>query len=368
MTSTIVADQKSSTGTGKAYPAKAYAAQSAASGLAPTAIQRREPGPTDVQIEILYCGVCHSDLHQVRNEWENMMPTVYPCVPGHEIVGRVAKVGSAVKKFNEGDLAGVGCMVDSDRICPNCRAGNEQYCDSMPTLTYNAEDKHLGGVTYGGYSESIVVDEAFVLRIPRTLDPAASAPLLCAGITTYSPMRHWNVRKGQKVGIVGLGGLGHMGVKFARAFGAHVVLFTTSSNKVEDGLRLGAHEVVISKNETEMLKHAGSFDFILDTVSAEHNLNAYLDLLKLDGTLTMVGASPTPLPLAVGSLLFRRRALAGSIIGGVRETQEMLDFCAEHGIASDIEMIRIDQINKAYERLAKSDVKYRFVIDMASLK
>jgi uncharacterized zinc-type alcohol dehydrogenase-like protein len=267
----MVADQKSSTGKGNVYPAKAYAAQSAASGLGPAAVRRREPGPTDIQIEILYCGVGHSDLHQVRNEWENMMPTVYPCVPGHEIVGRVAKAGSAVKKFKEGDLAGVGCMVDSDRVCPNCRAGNEQFCDSMPTFTYNAEDKHLGGVAYGGYSDSIVVDEAFVLRIPQTLDPAATAPLLCAGITTYSPMRHWNVRKGQKVGVVGLGGLGHMGVKFAHAFGAHVVLFTTSSNKVEDGLRLGAHEVVISKNEAEMAKHAGSFDFILDTVSAEHN-------------------------------------------------------------------------------------------------
>jgi uncharacterized zinc-type alcohol dehydrogenase-like protein len=368
MTSTIVADQKSSTGTGKAYPAKAYAAQSAASGLAPAAIRRREPGPTDVQIDILYCGVCHSDLHQVRNEWENMMPTVYPCVPGHEIVGRVVKAGSAVKKFKEGDLGGVGCMVDSDRVCPNCRAGNEQFCDSMPTFTYNAEDKHLGGVTYGGYSDSIVVDEAFVLRISEKLDLAATAPLLCAGITTYSPMRHWNVRKGQKVGVVGLGGLGHMGVKFAHAFGAHVVLFTTSSNKVADGLRLGADEVVISKNEAEMAKHAGSFDFILDTVSAEHNLNAYLDLIKLDGTLTIVGASPTPFPLGVGSLLFRRRSLAGSIIGGIRETQEMLDFCAEHGIVSDIEMIRIDQINNAYKRLAKSDVKYRFVIDIASLK
>jgi uncharacterized zinc-type alcohol dehydrogenase-like protein len=368
MTSTMVADQKSSTGKGNVYPAKAYAAQSAASGLGPAAVRRREPGPTDIQIEILYCGVGHSDLHQVRNEWENMMPTVYPCVPGHEIVGRVAKAGSAVKKFKEGDLAGVGCMVDSDRVCPNCRAGNEQFCDSMPTFTYNAEDKHLGGVTYGGYSDSIVVDEAFVLRIPQTLDPAATAPLLCAGITTYSPMRHWNVRKGQKVGVVGLGGLGHMGVKFAHAFGAHVVLFTTSSNKVEDGLRLGAHEVVISKNEAEMAKHAGSFDFILDTVSAEHNLNAYLDLLKLDGTLTIIGASPTPLPLAVGRLLFRRRSLAGSIIGSIKETQEMLDFCAEHGIASDIELIRIQQINEAYQRLAKSDVKYRFVIDMASLK
>jgi alcohol dehydrogenase (NADP+) len=368
MASTIVADQKKSTGTGKAYSGKAYAAQSAASGLAPAAIRRREPGATDVQIEILYCGVCHSDLHQVRNEWENMLPTAYPCVPGHEIVGRVTKAGSAVKKFKEGDLAGVGCMVDSDRVCPNCRAGNEQFCDSMPTFTYNSEDKHLGGVTYGGYSDSIVVDEGFVLRIPEKLDLAATAPLLCAGITTYSPLRHWNVRKGQKVGVVGLGGLGHMGVKFAHAFGAHVVLFTTSSNKVEDGLRLGAHEVVISKDEAEMAKHAGSFDFILDTVSAEHNLNAYLDLIKLDGTLTLVGASPAPLPLGVGGLLFRRRSLAGSIIGGIRETQEMLDFCAEHGIASDIELIRIEQINDAYKRLAKSDVKYRFVIDMASLK
>jgi alcohol dehydrogenase (NADP+) len=368
MTSTITAEEKNLTGTGKAYPAKAYGAQSAASGLVPVTIRRRAPRPQDVQIEILYCGVCHSDLHQVRNEWENMMPTVYPCVPGHEIVGRVVKAGSAVKKFKEGDLAAVGCMVDSDRVCPNCRAGNEHFCDSMPTFTYNAEDKHLGGVTYGGYSDSIVVDEAFILRVPEKLDPAASAPLLCAGITTYSPLRHWNVRKGQKVGIVGLGGLGHMGVKFAHAFGAHVVLFTTSANKTADALRLGAHEVVVSKNEAEMQKHLGSFDFILDTVSAEHNLNAYLDLLKLDGTLTLVGASPTPLPVTVGSLLFRRRQLAGSLIGGIRETQEMLDFCAEHGIAADIERIRIQQINEAYERLLRSDVKYRFVIDMASLK
>jgi uncharacterized zinc-type alcohol dehydrogenase-like protein len=368
MTSTIVADQKDATRAGKAYPAKAYAAQSAASGLSQASIRRREPGASDVQIDILYCGVCHSDLHQVRNEWEGMMPTVYPCVPGHEIVGRVVKAGSAVKKFKAGDLAAVGCMVDSDRVCPNCRAGNEQFCDSMPTFTYNTEDKHLGGVTYGGYSDSIVVDEAFVLRVPDKLDPAATAPLLCAGITTYSPMRHWNVRKGQKVGVVGLGGLGHMGVKFAHAFGAHVVLFTTSPNKKEDALRLGAHEVVVSKNEAEMAKHAGSFDFILDTVSGEHNLNSYLDLVKLDGTLTLVGASPTPFPLSVGSLLFRRRSLAGSIIGGIRETQEMLDFCAEHGIVSDIELIPIQEINQAYERLAKSDVKYRFVIDMASLK
>jgi alcohol dehydrogenase (NADP+) len=367
-TSTITAGGKNLTGTGKAYPAKAYAAQSASSGLTSFAIRRRDPLPSDVQIQILYCGVCHSDLHQVRNEWENMMPTVYPCVPGHEIVGRVVKAGSAVKKFKEGDLAAVGCMVDSDRTCPNCRAGNEHFCDSMPTFTYNAEDKHLGGVTYGGYSDSIVVDEAFVLRVPEKLDPAATAPLLCAGITTYSPLRHWNVRKGQKVGIVGLGGLGHMGVKFARAFGAHVVLFTTSPNKTADALRLGAHEVVVSKNDAEMQKHLGSFDFILDTVSAEHNLNAYLDLIKLDGTLTLVGASPAPLPVAVGSLLFRRRQLAGSIIGGIRETQEMLDFCAEHDLAADIELIPIQQINEAFERLLRSDVKYRFVIDMASLK
>ena len=368
ITSTVTADEKSLTGTGKAYPARAYAAQSAVSGLRPTSIQRRAPRSQDVQIQILYCGVCHSDLHQVRNEWENMMPTVYPCVPGHEIVGRVVKTGAAVKKFKEGDLAGVGCLVDSDRTCPNCRAGNEQFCDRMPTFTYNAEDKHLGGVTYGGYSDSIVVDEAFVLRVPEKLDLAATAPLLCAGITTYSPLRHWNVGKGQKVGIVGLGGLGHMGVKFANAFGAHVVLFTTSANKTADALRLGAHEVVVSNNEAEMQEHLGSFDFILDTVSAEHNVNAYLDLVKLNGTLTLVGASPTPLPVAVGSLLFRRRQLAGSIIGGIQETQEMLDFCGEHGITADIEMIRMQQINEAFERMAKSDVKYRFVIDMASLK
>src|SRR5271170_2111385 len=264
MTSTVVADEKSSRGIGKAYSAKAYAAQSAASGLAPASIKRREPKATDVQIDILYCGVCHSDLHQVRNEWESMMPTVYPCVPGHEIVGRVVKAGSAVKKFKEGDLAAVGCLVDSDRTCPNCRAGNEQFCDSMPTFTYNAEDEHLGGVTYGGYSDSIVVDEAFVLLVPEKLDPAATAPLLCAGITTYSPMRHWKVGKGQKVGIVGLGGLGHIGVKFARAFGAHVVLFTTSPGKIADGLRLGAHEVVVSKDADQVKAAKNTFDFILD--------------------------------------------------------------------------------------------------------
>ena len=352
----------------KTYLAKVYSARSATSALAPGSIQRRTPRPEDIQIEILYCGVCHSDLHQARNEWASVLPTVYPCVPGHEIVGRVVKAGSAVKKFKEGDIAAIGCLVDSDRVCPSCRAGEEQYCDGPATFTYNSEDKHIGGVTYGGYSESIVVDEAFTLRVSKQLNLAATAPLLYAGITTYSPLRHWNVKKGQKVGIVGLGGLGHMGLKFAHAFGANVVLFTTSPNKTEDALRLGADEVVISKNEAEMQKHLGSFDFILDTVSAVHDLNAYIALLKRDGTLTLVGAPPTPSPILGFGLIARRRQLAGSLIGGIRETQEMLDFCAEHGITSDIELIRIQQVNEAYERLLKSDVKYRFVIDMASLK
>lgn len=350
------------------FAAKAYAAQSPTSGMAAHTIQRRDPRPQDVQIEILYCGVCHSDLHQVRNEWQSVMPTVYPCVPGHEIVGRVVKVGSAVKKFKEGDFAAVGCMVDSCRTCANCLAGDEQYCEKSLILTYNGEDKILGGVTYGGYSDGIVVDEAFVLRVSEKLNLAATAPLLCAGITTYSPLRHWKVQKGQKVGIVGLGGLGHMGVKFAKAFGAHVVLFTTSANKTADALRLGADEVVLSKNEADMQKHASSFHFILDAVSADHDLNAYLSLLKLDGTLTLVGAPEKPLPVSAFNFLMGRRRLAGSAIGGIRETQEMLDFCADHGITSDIELIPIQQINTAYERLLKSDVKYRFVIDMASLK
>jgi uncharacterized zinc-type alcohol dehydrogenase-like protein len=323
--------------------------------------------PRDVQIEILYCGICHTDLHQVRNEWENAIPTTYPCVPGHEIVGRAVKVGSAVKKLREGDLAAVGCLVDSDGTCSECRDGLEQFCPNA-TLTYNAPDKHLGGVTYGGYSDSIVVDEAFVLRISDGLDPAGAAPLLCAGITTYSPLRRWKVGKGQKVGIVGLGGLGHMGVKFARAFGAHVALFTTSPGKTQDALRLGAHEVVVSKDSVEMKKHSASFDFILDTVSAVHDVNAYLDLLKRDGTLVLVGAPEKPVPVGVFSLLFKRRSLAGSLIGGIRETQEMLDFCAQNGITADIEKVRIQDVNKAYERLARSDVKYRFVIDMASLR
>ncbi len=365
---TLTATQDERQTTEKTFSAKVYSARSATSGLAPGSIQRRTPRPEDIQIEILYCGVCHSDLHTVRNEWESNMPTVYPCVPGHEVVGRVVKVGSAVKKFKEGDMAGVGCLVDSCGVCASCRAGDEQYCESVPTFTYNSEDKHLGGVTYGGYADNIVVKESFALRISPKLDPAATAPLLCAGITTYSPLRHWGVKKGQKVGIVGLGGLGHMGVKFADAFGAHVVLFTTSANKTTDALRLGADEVVISKNPAEMEKHNGSFDFILNTVSAQHDVNAYINLLKRDGTLTMVGAPPAPLPVNVFGLISRRRQFAGSMIGGIRETQEMLDFCAEHGIASDIERIRIQQINEAYERLLKSDVKYRFVIDMSSLK
>jgi uncharacterized zinc-type alcohol dehydrogenase-like protein len=350
------------------FTAKAFAAQSATSSLAPYTVRRRAPRPQDVQIKILYCGVCHSDLHTVRNEWKEVMPTAYPCVPGHEIVGRVVKVGSAVKHLKEGDIAAVGCMVDSCRTCANCRAGEEQYCENVLTLTYNGEDKILGGVTYGGYSDSVVVDENYVLRVTNGLNPAGTAPLLCAGITTYSPLRHWKVGKGQKVGIVGLGGLGHMGVKFAKAFGANVVLFTTSPNKTADAVRLGADEVVISKNEAEMQKHAGSFDFILDAVSADHDVNAYLQLLKLDGTMTLVGAPEKPASLRAFNLLMKRRRIAGSAIGGIRETQEMLDFCAEKGITADIELIKIQQINEAYERLLKSDVKYRFVIDMASLK
>jgi len=344
---------------------QAYAAQTASSALAPFRITRREPVPLDVEIEILYCGVCHSDVHQARNEWHN---TIYPCVPGHEIVGRVTRVGPRVTKFGPGDLSAVGCMVDSCRTCPNCRAGFEQYCLSFPTFTYNGEDKYLGGPTFGGYSTNIVVDEAFVLSVPAGLDLAATAPLLCAGITTYSPLRHWKVSHGQKVGIVGLGGLGHMAVKFARAFGAHVVLFTTSPNKTADGLRLGAHEVVVSKDADAMKKHQGSFNFILDAVSAQHDTNAYLSLLKLDDTLTLVGAPEQPLPVAAFNLLLPRRNFAGSAIGGIAETQEMLDFCATHRIVSDIELIPIQKINEAWDRLLKQEVRYRFVIDMASLK
>ena len=350
------------------FPAKAFAAHSAASPLSTHSIPRRSPRPQDVQIEILYCGVCHSDLHQARNEWKEVMPTVYPCVPGHEIVGRVVKIGRAVKKFKEGDIAAVGCMVGSCGVCASCKAGEEQYCEQFPTLTYNSEDKILGGVTFGGYSDSIVVDEAFVLRVPKGLDPAGTAPLLCAGITTYSPLQHWKVSKGQKVGIVGLGGLGHMGLKFAHALGAHTVLFTTSPNKTADAKRLGADEVVITKQPEELQKHAGSFNFILDCVSAEHDVNSYLTLLRRDGTLCLVGAPEKPFPVAAFNLLVGRHSLSGSAIGGIRETQEMLDFCAGHGLTADIEKIRIQQINEAYDRLLKQDVKYRFVIDMASIQ
>jgi uncharacterized zinc-type alcohol dehydrogenase-like protein len=346
-----------------------FAAKDAQSPLSSFNFERRDPGPADVQIEILYCGVCHSDLHQARNEWTGFAPTTYPCVPGHEIVGRVTKVGNQVKKFKSGDLAGVGCLVDSCRTCPNCKEGLEQFCDNGQTFTYNSPDKHTGKVTYGGYSTQIVVDEKYVLKISDKLELAAVAPLLCAGITTYSPLRHWKVGKGQKVGIVGLGGLGHMGLKFAHAFGAHTVLFTTSPGKTADAKRLGADEVVVSKNADEMAKQTGSFDFILNTVAVSHNLDAYLNLLKRDGTMCVVGVPATPHPSpSVGNLIFRRRQLAGSLIGGITETQEMLDFCAEHNIVSDIETIPMQGVNEAYERMLKSDVKYRFVIDMASLK
>lgn len=344
---------------------RAYAAQSPTAALGPFSIHRRDPLPREIEIEILYCGVCHSDLHTVRNEWGG---TVYPCVPGHEIIGRVVKAGGSVKRFKEGDTAAVGCLVDSCRECDSCKEGLEQYCEKGMTLTYNSPDKHSGGVTYGGYSERIIVTEDFALRVSNTLDMAAAAPLLCAGITTYSPLRRWKVGKGQKVGVVGLGGLGHMAVKFAHAFGANVVLFTTSPSKAADALRLGAHEVVISKNEAEMKKHTNSFDFILDAVSAQHDINAYLELVKRDGALTLVGAPEKPLAVSSFNLIFQRRQLAGSLIGGISETQEMLDFCAEHGIVCDIELIKIQEINQAYERMLKSDVKYRFVIDMASLK
>jgi uncharacterized zinc-type alcohol dehydrogenase-like protein len=349
------------------YKAKAYAAASATSPLASTTIARRDPTDQDVQIEILYCGICHSDLHSVRNEWSEFLPTVYPIVPGHEIVGRVTKVGSAVTKFKPGDLAAVGCMVDSDRTCPECEAGLEQFCPNV-TFTFNLPDKHLGGVTYGGYSDSVVVDQRFVLRVPANLKLAGAAPLLCAGITTYSPMRHWGVTKEKKVGVVGLGGLGHMAVKFAHAIGAHTVVFTTSPSKKDDARRLGADEVVISSNQDEMLKHAGSLDFILDAVSADHDIGAYINLLRRDGNITLVGAPSKPLAVGAFGLIMGRHSLSGSPIGGIAETQEMLDFCGQHNITADVEVIPIQKVNEAYERLLKSDVKYRFSIDMASLK
>jgi len=341
-----------------------YAAQSATTPLAPFTFERRDPGPTDVAIEILYCGVCHSDLHTARNEWGN---TLYPSVPGHEIVGKVTAVGASVSRFKVGDIAAVGCMVDSCRTCASCREGLEQYCDNVFTGTYNGADKKSGGHTFGGYASHIVVEQDFVLRVPENLDLAAVAPLLCAGITTYSPLRHWQAGPGKKVGIVGLGGLGHMGVKLAHAMGAHVVLFTTSASKVEDGKRLGADEVVLSNDPAAMAAHAESFDLIIDAVAAKHDINAYLGLIKRDGTLVQVGAPEEPLPVAVFSVIWKRRNFAGSLIGGIAETQEMLDFCGRHGITSDIEIIPIQKIEEAYERMRKSDVKYRFVIDMASL-
>ena len=341
-----------------------YAANTHASPLAPFSFERREPLPNDVQIKILFCGVCHSDIHQVRNEWGN---STFPMVPGHEIVGKVTQVGSEVTRFKIGDSVGVGCMVGSCGTCPDCQDNLEQYCNNAE-FTYNSPDKHSGGTNYGGYSGQIVVNQDFVLHISDKLDLAAAAPLLCAGITTYSPLKHWNVSKGDKVGIVGLGGLGHMAIKFAHAFGAHVVLFTTSPGKTDDAKRIGADDVVISKNPEEMDKHIASFDFILSTVAASHNLDAYTALLKRDGTLCLVGVPDQPHPSpAIGNLIFKRRSIAGSLIGGIKETQEMLDFCAEHAITSDIEMIPIQQINEAYERVLKSDVKYRFVIDIASL-
>lgn len=344
---------------------KAFGTEAATAPLGQLNIQRRKPAPHDVEIEILYCGVCHSDLHTARNEWHG---TVYPCVPGHEIVGKVVSVGDHVKKFKVGDLAAVGCMVDSCRECDHCKEGLEQYCETGNTLTYNSPDKYLGTPTFGGYSESIVADENYVLRVPENLDLAATAPLLCAGITTYSPLKHWNVGPGKKVGIVGIGGLGHMGVKLAKAMGAEVIVFTTSSSKFEDARRLGADDIVLSKEKEQMQRYAGKLDFVLDCVSASHDINDYLHQLKVDGTLALVGAPEHPLPVAAFSLIPYRRNFAGSTIGSIGETQEMLDFCGKHNIVADIEMISVQGINEAYERLLKGDVKYRFVIDMASLK
>ncbi|MDD2724712.1 MAG: NAD(P)-dependent alcohol dehydrogenase [Methylovulum sp.] len=346
------------------YASRGYAAHTHTSPLVPFQFNRRELQPSDVHINILFCGVCHSDIHQARNEWGNAS---FPMVPGHEIVGKVINIGSAVTHFKIGDSVGVGCLVDSCRTCPECQDDLEQYCNH-PVFTYNSPDPNMPGNTYGGYSDNIVVDEHFVLKIADNLDLAAAAPLLCAGITTYSPLRHWQVGAGDKVGVVGLGGLGHMAVKFAHAMGAEVVLFTTSPDKVADAKRLGADSVVISKNPEEMASHLLSFDFILNTVAAPHNLDAYTALLKRDGTLCLVGVPDQPHPSpSVGNLIFKRRHIAGSLIGGIKETQEMLDFCAEHNITSDIEIIPIQQINEAYERVLKSDVKYRFVIDLASL-
>ena len=351
----------------RTYSTKVYSARSATSKLAPGSIQRRHPRPQDIQIEILYCGVCHSDLHTVRNEWESVMPTAYPCVPGHEIVGRVVKAGSAVKKFKEGDLAAVGCLVDSCGVCPSCRAGDEQFCDNMATFTYNSEDKQIGGVTYGGYSQSIVVTEGFALRVPKQLNLAATAPLLCAGITTYSPLRTWNVGPGSRVGVIGLGGLGHMAVKLASGLGAHVAVLSRSHDKQADARALGADELLVSTHKEAMVKAGSSFDLIVDTVPVRHDLNPYLPLLDVDGTLVIVGqVGPLEEPITTPLLLGRRR-VAGSPIGGIAETGEMLDFCGRKNILPECEMIRMDAINEAFERMERSDVRYRFVIDMSSL-
>ncbi len=345
-------------------PVNAYAAQTKTSPLAPFQFERREVGPHDVQIEILYCGICHSDIHQVRDEWGG---SIYPMVPGHEIVGRIIKVGDHVKNFKVGDLAGVGCFVDSCRVCPSCLAHEEQYCDNGMTGTYNSRDKQ-GNPTYGGYSTQIVVDESYTLHVSEKLPIEAVAPLLCAGITTYSPLKHWKVGPGSKVGIVGLGGLGHMGVKFAAAFGADVTVLSTSPNKKNDALALGAHHFAVTKDEQTMKSLQGKFDFILDTVSAQHEYNDYLNLLTLNGTLVVVGIPPKPSIVGAFNLIGKRRSVAGSMIGGIRETQEMLDYCAEHNIVSDVEVVKADYINEAYERMLKNDVRYRFVIDIASLK
>lgn len=344
---------------------KAYAASSKDADLKPFDIKRRDTKENDVKIDILYCGVCHSDLHQVRNDWKN---SKYPVVPGHEIIGKVIEKGEKVSNFKIGDLVGVGCMVDSCKTCNSCKDNLEQFCENGATMTYNGEDKHLGGHTFGGYSESIVVDQDFVLRIPDNIDPKGAAPLLCAGITTYSPLAHWGVKEGDKVGVIGLGGLGHMGIKFAHAMGAHTVMVTTSPDKSEDAKKLGADEVLISKNEGEMKKHAGSFDFLLNTIPVGHDMNPYVNLLKRDATMVIVGAVEPLDSLHGGGLIMGRKSIAGSLIGGIKETQEMLDFCGEHNVVSDIEMINIQDINEAYDRLQKSDVKYRFVIDMKSLK
>jgi alcohol dehydrogenase (NADP+) len=341
-----------------------YAAHDAKSPLVPYNFNRREPGPHDVVVEIDFCGICHSDIHQVRDEWGG---SIYPMVPGHEIVGRVTAVGAEVAKFKVGDLAGVGVLVDSCRVCVNCKAQMEPYCEKGMVGTYNARD-YAGEMTFGGYSNNIVCDERYVHTISPKLNLAAVAPLLCAGITTYSPLRHWKVGPGKKVGVVGLGGLGHMGLKFAHSFGAHVVQFTTSEAKIADAKKLGADEVVISKDADAMAKHKGSFDFILDCVSAPHDINAYLNLLRLDGTMCLVGLPDTPVSITPFAIITNRRSFSGSMIGGMPETQEMLDYCAEKGIVSEIELTSIEKLGDAYERVLKSDVKYRFVIDMATLK